>query len=159
MVMSDSDSGNLFFDNPIIKGIASYGGIALGLGGMIVVIKKLLTNGPGLVLSEQGIDDNSSAFKFGCIPWSDITEIHEYIQQTGPSKQYFVTIRLVDPGKLIAGETSAWKRKLLKINAENFGSPVHISTNGLKIKHAELLKLMREYFERYGKGSMTRRPG
>lgn len=151
MAMSDRDSGNPFFDNPIMKGIASYGGIALGLGGLLVVTKKLLTKGPGLVLSELGIYDNSSAFKFGLIPWSDITEIREYILETGPSKQYFVTIRLADPGKLIAGETSAWKRKLLQMNAENYGSPVHISTSGLKIKHAELLKVMREYFERYGK--------
>jgi hypothetical protein len=149
LVTADLEGGNPFFNNPITKAIAGYGGILLGLLGMFFITQKLFAKGPGLVLTDQGIYDNSSAFKFGLIPWSDITDIHEYIQEAGFSKQYFVTIRLTDPHKFIAQETSAWKRKLLKMNAENYGSPVHISTNGLKIKHAELLRLVREYFERY----------
>ena len=150
MILSNPHTNNALFDNPIVKAIAGYGSVLMGILGIYFFTKKLLDKKPGLVLSEQGIYDNTSAFKFGLIPWSDITGVHEKsIQASISSKQYFVTIVLVNPNEYISGEPNFLKRKLLAANYKTYGSPVHISTNGLMTNHEDLLKLISEYFEKY----------
>jgi len=150
MIIADPQSGNPFFNNPVVKGVAGFGGVIMGVLGIYFTVKKMFDSKPGLVLSEEGVYDNTSAFQFGLIPWSDISGVYERtIQASIASKQRFVTIGLVSPEKYISKETNVLKRKLLEVNAKNYGSPIHISTNGLKIKHDELLKLVKEYFERY----------
>ena len=110
----------------------------------------MLDKKPALVLSDEGIYDNTGAFSFGLIPWTDIADVYERsVRASMASKQYFVTIRLVNPDKYISRETNSIKRKLLQANATNYGSPVNISTNGLKTNHQELLRLTRQYFETY----------
>jgi hypothetical protein len=110
----------------------------------------LLQKTPGLVLNEEGIYDNTSAFRFGLIPWSDISEIYgQSVQASIASKQNFLTIGLVDPDKYISSEPNILKRKLLIANAKGYGSPVHISTNGLQVNHNELLEMVKEYFQEY----------
>jgi len=150
MIISDPQTSNPVFNNPVLKIIASYGSILMGLLGIYFFTKKLFDKEPGLVLSEQGIYDNTSAFKFGLIPWSDISEIYERtVQASVASKQYFVGVAVTDPNKYISREKNALKRKLLAANSDRYGSIVLISTNGLKTNHKDLLKLMKEYFERY----------
>ncbi len=150
MVIADPQVSNPVFNNPVVKILASYGAIIMGALGIYYVTKKLFDKGPGLVIDEDGIYDNTSAFKFGLIPWSDISQVYERsIQASVASKQYFVTIALVDPGKYISRETNVLKRKLLEANAKSYGSPVHISTNGLKTNHQNLFKLISERFESY----------
>lgn len=150
IIIKDPQVGNPVFNNPILKIFASYGATLMGLLGVYFFTKKLFDKKPGLVLSEQGIYDNAGAFKFGLIPWSDISEIHERsVEVSLTSKQYFVTIKLVDPDKYISRETNVLKRKLLVANSKSHGSPVNISTNGLKTNHKELLKLVNAYFEKY----------
>lgn len=150
MIITSPQTSNSLFNNPILKAIASYGSVIMGLLGLYFFTKKMFDKKPGLILNEQGIFDNTSAFKFGFIPWSDISEVYERsIQASFASKQYFVTIGLVNPEKYISRETSVLKRKLLIANSKSYGSPIHISTNGLKANHKDLLKLMTEYFEKY----------
>jgi len=154
MIISNPQTSNPVFNNPILKTIASYGSTIMGLLGMYFFTKKMFDKNPGLVLSDQGIYDNTSVFKFGLIPWTDISEIYEKtVQASIASKQYFVTIGLNNPDKYISRETNALKRKLLIANAKNYGSPIHISTNGLMTNHKDLLKLVNEYFEKYKSAS------
>jgi len=149
MVSKDPQTSNSFFNNPIVKAIAAYGSTIMGGIGIYFFSRKLFDNQPGFILSDKGITDNSSIFKFGLIPWSDILEVYEQsVQASITSKQYFLTIRLADPEKYISKETNGFKRYLLKINFKSYGSPVHISTNGLKAKHQDLLKLVNDYFEK-----------
>lgn len=150
MIIANPQISNPVFNNFIIKSLASLGGTILGMFGIYFCSRKLFDKKPGLVLSEQGIYDNTSAFKFGLIPWSDISKIYERsIQASIASKQHFVTIGLIDPDKYILRETNIIKKRLLKINARSYGSPIHISTNGLKTNHKELLNLIASYFEKY----------
>jgi len=37
----------------------------------------------------------------------------------------------------------------MKVNAKNYGSTIHISTNGLKMKPNELFQLLNEAFDKY----------
>jgi hypothetical protein len=150
MIITDPQVSNPVFNNPIVKVVASYGSTLMGLLGLYFFTKKLFDNKPGLVLSEAGIYNNTGAFNYGWIPWADVAEISERsVQVSVASKQHFVTVRLLDPDKYISRETNALKRKLLIANSKSNGSPVNISTNGLKTKHEDLLKLMTEYFEKY----------
>ena len=150
MIITNPQTSNPVFNNPIIKTLASYGSTLMGLLGIYFFTKKLFDKKPGLVLSEHGIYDNTSTFKFGLIPWSDISEIYaKSIQASIASKQYFVTIGLVNPDKYISRETNVLKRKLLIANSKSYGSPIHISTNGLTTNHKDLLRLVTEYFEKY----------
>lgn len=153
MIITNPQTSNPIFNNPILKAIASYGSTLMGLLGIYFFTKKLFDKRPGLVLDNQGIYDNTSAFKFGLIPWSDISEIYEKtIQASIASRQHFVTIGLINPDKYITRETNTLKRKLLIANSKSYGSPIHISTNGLQTNHKDLLKLVNEYFEKYKSG-------
>ena len=150
MIITNPQTSNSVFNNPILKAIASYGSAIMGLFGIYFFTKKVFDKKPGLILNEQGVYDNTSAFKFGFIPWSDISEVYERsIQTSFVPKQYFVTIGLVNPEKYILRETNVLKRKLLIANSKSYGSPIHISTNGLKTNHKDLLKLITEYFDKY----------
>jgi hypothetical protein len=150
MIISNADIDNPVFNNPLVKALASYGATVMGILGIYFFTKKLLRKEPGLVISEEGIYDNTSVFRFGLIPWSDISEIYEgAIPAPIASKQYFVTVGLEDPGKYIARESNILKRKLLEANTKGYGSPIHISTNGLKVNHNDLMELVKEYFEKY----------
>jgi len=154
MIITDPQTSNPIFNNPIIKVIGSYGSTLMGALGIYYFTKKLFDKGQGLVIDEEGIYDNTSAFKFGLIPWSDISQIYERsIQASIASKQHFVTIGLVDPEKYILKEKNVLKQKLLAANAKSYGSPIHISTNGLKTNHNDLFKLISEHFENYKKSN------
>ncbi len=150
MVITDPQTSNPLFNNPLIKMLASYGSIIMGAIGTYYFTRKLFDKTPGLVIDKLGIYDNTTAFKFGLIPWADISQIYERsIQVSIASKQYFVTIVLIDPEKYIQKETNTLKRKLLTANANSYGSPIHISTNGLKTNHSDLIKLLTGHFEKY----------
>ena len=73
--------------------------------------------------------------------------------ENGKTEKFIIDLK--DPEQYIQNETNPVKRKLLSMNAKGYGSPVHISTNGLIIKHEALLQLMKEKFEAYK--SMERR--
>ncbi len=150
IMITNPQTDNPVFNNPVAKAFASYGATILGLLGIYWFTRKLFDPKPRLILNEQGICDNTTAFRFGLIPWSDVSEIYERsIQASIASKQRFVTIGLLSPDKYISKETNLFKRKLLEANARSYGSPIHISTNGLKTNHAELLNLAKTYFEKY----------
>lgn len=156
MIVTNPQTSNPVFNNPLLKTIASYGALIMGLLGIYFFTKKLMDKKPGLVLSDQGIVDNTSAFNFGLIPWVDIAAIYERSIQTGiASKQYFLTIAVKDPEKYIDRETNFLKRKLLIANSKSYGSPIHISTNGLKTTPKYLLQLVNEYFEKYKQNSQA----
>lgn len=150
MIIANPQSSNPIFNNVVFKAFAAYGGTIMGLLGIYFFSRKLFDKNPGLVVSEQGIYDNTSAFKVGLIPWSDISHIQASSMQASiASKQHFVTIGLTDPESYIARETNALKKWLLKLNAKNYGSPIHLSTNGLQTNHKELLQLLTTSFDKY----------
>lgn len=150
IILKNPQVSNPVFNNSVMKTLASYGGVIMGVLGIYFFSRQLFDKNPGLVLTDQGIYDNTSAFKVGLIPWSDVSHIYEStVQASIASKQRFITIGLTEPQKYIAKETNGLKRKLLQANAKRYGSPIHISTNALKTKHNELMQLFTSYFERY----------
>lgn len=124
----------------IIIGLISillFGGIA------ILVIRKLFDPRPGLIIDEQGISDNSGGLSGGQILWQDIIDI----QVLQIQRQRLILILIKNPQDYIDRQSNGWKRKLMAMNFRQYGTPLSISTNGLKISFAELLEILKHHLE------------
>ena len=108
--------------------------------------RKLQDRAPGLIISEEGITDNSSAVPGGLIPWEDITEVKE----AGAMDQRFIMLILRNPEDYI-NRHKGLKRSFVAANFRNYGSPVAISASGLKCSNKELKETLLENFRRYKK--------
>jgi hypothetical protein len=137
----------LFFDVPLLKYTAAYIGIILSSLGIFFYTKKLLDKRPGIILDNNGITDNSGGLSsLGVIAWNDISTIKEIAirQSLGIWKithQKFIGLVFINPASYILQQQNVLKRKEMEYNHKIFGTPVLISSNGLKMNHAELLEL------------------
>ncbi len=105
-------------------------------------ILKFPTKGSGLIIDDTGLDDNSSGVSGGQILWSDISnisiiEIH---------RQKIILLQVNNPQDYINRQTSKFKRKMMEMNYNMYGSPLSITSNGLKISFDELHKLLLDKF-------------
>lgn len=115
--------------------ILFFGGIT------ILVIRKLFDSRPGLIINEQGLNDNSGGLSLGQISWKDIEDIQ--VQQI--QRQRLILILVKNPQDYIDRQSNGWKRKLMAINYRQYGTPISISTNGLKISFDELLEILNHH--------------
>jgi hypothetical protein len=109
----------------------------------LLSIRKLADNRPGLTINDIGITDNSSGISCGQIHWSDILNISVLKIQ----RQKFIMLQVKNPEDYINRQTSKFKRKMLKMNFNKFGSPLSISSNGLKISFNDLHKLLVDSYD------------
>jgi hypothetical protein len=123
--------------------------IVLALGTMAIIffvaiatilLRKLFDKKPGLKITEQGILDKSSAFKWGLIPWSEIIEV-KTIEVLG---QMHIMLIVNDPQKYIDREPNPVTRFSMKMNHKVYGSAISISANILDINFYTLEKLIRQ---------------
>ncbi|MCX7343521.1 MAG: hypothetical protein NT128_05205 [Proteobacteria bacterium] len=111
------------------------------------ILKKLCDNSPGLIITEEGVTDNSSATSVGFIPWEDVIKIEEI----KISHQKFINLVLRDPQTYIDKQKSAFKRRAMKMNYNMCGTPVSISANSLKCSYKELKAMLEQKFVEYNK--------
>src|SRR6476469_7936942 len=95
----------------------------------LVAIRKLADNRPGLIINDIGLTDNSSGVSGGQILWSDITDISILKMH----RQKFIMLHVKNQQEYINRQTTKFKRKVMEINFNKFGSPLSISSNSLKI--------------------------
>ncbi len=119
--------------------ILFFGGIA------ILVIRKLFDSRPGLIIDEQGLIDNSGGLSAGQILWQDI----EAIQVLQIQRQRLILVLVKNPQDYIDRQSSSWKRKLMAMNYRQYGTPISISANGLKISFAELLAMLEQQLAQF----------
>jgi hypothetical protein len=106
----------------------------------IYLFKKLFDTKPGLIISKEGIFDNSNATPIGLIEWKDIVSsktIKVY-------KQRMVLIKVKNPNKYISRQTSKRRKNVFNANNNYFGTPIVISANGLKIEFDKLENLIND---------------
>jgi hypothetical protein len=101
-------------------------------------LKKLVKNEPALIISAEGITDNSSGVSAGFIPWSDIIAVKEQVV----ANQRFLNLIVKNPQEYIEKQTSSFKRKIMQKNQDIFGTSIGISTNALKISYKELKEIL-----------------
>jgi len=119
-------------------GVAGAAGIVVfGLFAFFLA-RKLRDSRPGLVVSNRGFYDNASATPAGEVLWDDVTGF-DVMQIQG---QRMIVVLVKNPEEYIERQTSAFKRKLMSMNANMAGSPISISANSLQIGFDELLALL-----------------
>ncbi len=89
---------------------------------------------PGLVISDEGVFDNSSALSVGLVLWTDILEIKEtkFVNQT------FISLIVKNPQVYIDRQTNVIKGVLMQKNFDTYGTAIAISANGLNCGYQEL---------------------
>ena len=110
-----------------------------------LTLKKIRDNLPGLIITRDGITDNSNAASVGFIPWEDVIKIKE----TKISRQKFISIIVKDPQSYIKKQKSAFRRKTMQINCNMCGTPVSISANSLKFSYKELKAILEKKFSEF----------
>jgi hypothetical protein len=131
---------NPILGNPIvifIIGLASI--LFFGLVG-ITIFRKFSDKKAGLVISRQGIIDNSSGVSAGLIPWIDIQEIR--VSQV--MNQKFLMFIVENPQEYLEKVSNPIKRNAMKMNYKTYGSPISISANALQTDFDELRDLLIE---------------
>lgn len=130
--------------NPIlIKGVGILSVLFFGATG-ISTTRKLFDNKIGLILDENGITDNSSGVSVGQIKWSDITEIK--MGQVSSTKFLLIYVANLE---YYLQQVSGFKRKMMQANSNMYGTPLSMTSNGLKCSFEELEELLREGLNKY----------
>lgn len=132
--------------NPVMLKIV--GGIVVTLFGIVFLygVKKLFDKTTGLKIGAKGLVDSSSGpISAGEIPWSQITKIQISTMQF----QKFLTIHVRDPESYIA-RGNLLRQIVSKSNLKSTGSPINISAISLKMNFDDLIKLIQEYYKKYG---------
>ncbi len=134
-VISPPTISNSYWGNPTKIAITGYASILFFGLCAFVLIKKLPDKKPGLIIDQEGLTDNSSAVSAGQILWSDI----EDISVTEIHRQKLIMLQVSNPEDYIDKQTNGFKRKMMQMNYKMYGTPLSITSNGLKVSFDELL--------------------
>lgn len=142
-VIAPPTISNPFFGNPTRLFIV--GVVAIVFFGLcaIYIARKIPDNKPGLIIGKIGLTDNSSGVAAGQILWSDI----ENISVIEIHRQKLIMLEVKNPQDYIDKQTSGFKRKMMQMNFNMYGTPLSITSNSLKIKFDELLKILNDQLQ------------
>ena len=107
----------------------------------LIYLKMILSTKPVISISEKGICDNVF---FGLIEWENVAGFRKVRVQ----KQDYILILLETPEKYIE-KFNFFKQKWLNFNLKQYGTPVMIHTENLKIDQEELLNIVRKEWTEY----------
>ncbi|MBP8034590.1 MAG: hypothetical protein KAZ71_08315 [Bacteroidia bacterium] len=133
-------SSTMFFIVGIL-GVAFFG-ICL-----LFYAKKMFDNTPGLIVNDKGIYDNASGISAGFIPWQDIEEIKETIVVN----QSYINIVVKNPDEYIKRQKNIFKRKLVQMNYNSFGTVIGIPSVTINSDFNELKRILEQEFEKHKK--------
>ena len=109
----------------------------LGISAVINCIKRFKNKQSGLIINKNGIIDNSGD-SIDIIKWEHVDEIKEL---TLAMKQKFIIIVVSNPKEYIE-KAGRFKRRLMKINYDVYGSPLSISADWFDCSHEELKNIL-----------------
>jgi hypothetical protein len=123
---------------------------ALGLFGFISFTIKMFTKKPAIVITNDGIQDNSSVLAVGFLPWSAIASIAATeIQVSAFSKQTFISISVKNPDEFLQKQRNPFARKIMQLNSNHYQSLISISCNGVQNSFEEVYQSITSYFDAY----------
>lgn len=126
------------FSPMFVRIISFVGMIFFGICG-IYAFTKFFDKKPGLIISDKGITDNSSAVSAGLIKWENITNVGI----TEIYGQKILTIEVNNADEILSRQ-SGFKKLLMNLNKNYFSSPIQISANTLKCNFQELYNTIKE---------------
>jgi hypothetical protein len=129
---------NAFWGDPAKIAIAGYGSIIFFGLCAFLFLRKLPDKQPGLIIDDKGLIDNSSGLSAGHVLWSDI----ENISVIEIHMQKLIMLHVTNPQHYINRQPSLLKRKGMQFNKKMYGTPLSITSNGLKISFDKLFNLL-----------------
>ena len=138
---------NSIFGNPTLIFIVGLSSILFFGLVALTIFRKFSAKKAGLIISREGITDNSSGVSAGLIPWTDIDDIK--ISQV--MSQKFLLLIVKNPQDYLDKVTNALKKNAMKMNYKTYGSPISISSNALQTNFDDLHKLLLEKMNKYKK--------
>ena len=131
--------------NPLFtKGIGIASVLFFGLG-IYVSIRQLIQNQLILVIDKIGININPKKSPSEKIEWKNIKGFSEIkIQSTK-----IVIIEVNNSNYWIEKEENVIRKKLMKFNVNNYGSPFNLSANSMQSNYVELMKVLNENLNKY----------
>jgi hypothetical protein len=129
---------NPLFGNPTFILVTSVASILFFGICTIYIALKLSGNKPGLIIDNIGITDNSSIIWAGRIMWSDI----ENISVIEIHRQKLIMLEVNNPQEYIDKQEIGFKKKMMQMNFDMYGTPFSITSNSLQIKFDELLNIL-----------------
>ncbi len=145
MVMNAGDFAGYKARNPLFveaTGIVSI--LFFGLG-IYVAIRQILANQLILIIDKKGVNINPKKSLTEFIEWRNINGFSELKIQS----QKFVIIDVDNANYWIEKEENGVRKKLMKFNVNNYGSPFNLSANSMQMTYAELLKILNENLNKY----------
>ena len=116
--------------------LTSFSFLLLFLG--YVMLRKVLTKQPGLVLLPEGFIDHSTNALTGLVAWADIVGTREIAIGSVP----FLVLLLRDPAKYLERPAKPRAHDQLRQNYSQYGSPVVLSALVLECPFPELKALI-----------------
>ncbi len=111
----------------------------------IIVSQKLVQKTAGLIISAEGVTDQTSGISAGFVAWDEVLEITE-IQVLG---QKFVNLVVANPENYLYRQKNPLSRTFVRLNLKNYGTVVSLSANGLQATHLEMKTTLEEKFEAF----------
>lgn len=106
-------------------------------------IGKLLSSKDAIIITDDGIEDNSTPTSLGFVFWSEIIEVEE----SKVNRVKYISIYLKNKEKYI--KKSNFLNKILYIvNSNITNTPFNISSIALRINHIELYNLIKNGYSK-----------
>ncbi|KIC89406.1 STM3941 family protein [Flavihumibacter sp. ZG627] len=134
-VISPPAISNSYWGNPTKLAFVGYASIFFFGLCAFLLFRKLSDKKPGLIIDNTGITDNSGGVSAGQILWSDLEDISVMEMH----RQKLIMLHVKNPQEYIDKQTSGFKRKMMQMNYNMYGTPLSITTNGLKISFDDLM--------------------
>jgi len=113
--------------------------------GIYASIKQLLVNQLILIIDKKGVHVNPKNSLTEFIEWKNINGFSELKIRS----QKFVIIDVNNSNYWIEKEKNGIRKKLMKFNVNNYGSPFNLSANSMQMNYAELIITLNENLNKY----------
>lgn len=127
-----------------IKGIGIISVLFFGLG-IYVSIRLLLANQLILIIDKNGVNINPKKSLSESICWKNIEGFSELKFQS----QKFIILNVNNSDYWIENEKNGIRKKIMKFNVNNYGSPFNLSASSMQINHTDLMKVLNETLNKY----------
>lgn len=104
-------------------------------------IRDFFNNQPKLIISKKGLTDRASYMPTDTIPWVTIQEVRLF--KAFPKK--YLKVMICDPEKFIDGISNKAQQNAYRRAYKKHQTPIIIPINNLKIKPAELMRIIKEH--------------
>ncbi|MGV8993883.1 MAG: STM3941 family protein [Flavobacterium sp.] len=140
-IVNPSSFVNFSTRNEIFVFITGILGVVIFGVASVFLFIKLFGNKSGLVINKQGIIDNTNSSSVGLISWSEITKIYK---KKVISTEILI-IEIKNPEEYIQ-KANGLKKLGLRQNLKSYGTPITLTSVGLKCSFNELERLILESY-------------